>query len=99
MGAHSVDNRCRRLGSPGSPGSPPLPITVRWFRTAAWSVTSSCRLHAAGRSAEALRHADEALRLGTPRASFRWRRSEIRRSLGDVAGADQDLQATTAESP
>lgn len=53
------------------------------------------QLHAAGRSAEALRYADEALRLSTPRASFRWHRSEIRRSLGDVAGADQDLQATT----
>jgi len=52
------------------------------------------QLHAAGRSAEAIRYADEALRLGTPRASFRWHRSEIRRSLGDVTGADQDLRAT-----
>ncbi len=56
-------------------------------------------LQSAGRSAEALRYADEALRLGTPRASFRWHRAEIRRALGDTVGADEDLQAVTALNP
>lgn len=57
------------------------------------------QLHAAHRDTEAARYADEALRLGTPRASFHWHRAEIRRALGDTAGADLDVQAATSLNP
>lgn len=57
------------------------------------------QLHAAGRDPEAIRYADEALRLGTPRASFHWHRAEIRRALGQSAGADDEVRATAALNP
>ena len=50
------------------------------------------QLHANGRDAEALAHADEALRLGTGRALFHFHRAEIEKALGRLEAARADLQ-------
>ncbi len=57
------------------------------------------QLFANGKPEEARRYADEALRLGTPRASFHWHRAQIRRAVGDHAGADDDVRATARLNP
>ncbi len=57
------------------------------------------QLFANGKPAEAVRYADEALRFGTPRASFHWHRAEIRRAAGDHAGADDDIRAVARLNP
>ncbi|MFD7541558.1 tetratricopeptide repeat protein [Streptomyces sp. NPDC059819] len=50
-------------------------------------------LHRAGRDAEALGQADQALALGTRSALFHYHRAVIHYALGDTAAARDDLQA------
>lgn len=57
------------------------------------------QLHAAGRDAEALTYADEALRLGTRSALFHYHRSIIQSELGNEAAARADLEAAVAINP
>lgn len=57
------------------------------------------QLMANGKPKEAVRYADEALRLNTPRASFHWHRAEIRRAVGDQAGAEEDIRAVAQLNP
>lgn len=56
-------------------------------------------LHAAGRDAEALPYADQALKLGTRNAMLLYHRGAIRAALGDQAGASADLSAALALNP
>ncbi len=56
-------------------------------------------LHAAGRDAEALVYADEALRLGTRSALFHYHRSVIQSELGNEAAARADLEEAVAINP
>jgi tetratricopeptide (TPR) repeat protein len=56
-------------------------------------------LHKAGRPAEALPYADQALKLGTRNATLLYHRGAIRVALGDKAGAAADLQAALALNP
>ncbi|MFD6919401.1 hypothetical protein ACFV99_04165 [Streptomyces sp. NPDC059944] len=56
-------------------------------------------LHRAGRDAEALRQADQALALGTRSALFRYHRAAIRHNLGDDAAARSDLEAALRTEP
>lgn len=57
------------------------------------------QLHAAGRDAEALVYADEALRLGTRNALFYYHRSVIQSELGNEAAARADLEEAMATNP
>ena len=52
-----------------------------------------------GKPQDAIRYADEALRLNTPRASFHWHRAEIRRAIGNQVGADDDIRAVARLNP
>jgi tetratricopeptide (TPR) repeat protein len=56
-------------------------------------------LHVAGRDAEALPYADQALKLGTRNAMLSYHRGAIRAALGDRAGASADLSAALALNP
>ncbi|MEW2036318.1 hypothetical protein AB0885_04160 [Streptomyces sp. NPDC005534] len=56
-------------------------------------------LHRAGRDAEALRQADQALALGTRSALFRYHRAAIRHTLGDDTAARSDLEAALRTEP
>jgi tetratricopeptide (TPR) repeat protein len=56
-------------------------------------------LHAAGRDAEALTYADEALRLGTRSALFYYHRSVIQSELGNEEAARTDLEEAVAINP
>jgi regulator of sirC expression with transglutaminase-like and TPR domain len=56
-------------------------------------------LHVAGRDAEALPYADQALKLGTRNAGLLYHRGAIRAALGDKAGAAADLSAALAQNP
>ena len=56
-------------------------------------------LYAAGRSSEALKYANEALRLGTRSADFHYHRGMIRAALGDKAGAKADLTEALRLNP
>jgi tetratricopeptide (TPR) repeat protein len=55
-------------------------------------------LHAAGRDAEALSYADQAVALGTRDATLLYHRGAIRAALGDRAGATADLSAALAQN-
>lgn len=55
-------------------------------------------LHRAGRSAEASAYADEALRLGTPYAQFRYHAGMIALALGDPTGGRQNLERALASA-
>ncbi len=57
------------------------------------------QLHAAGRDAEALTYADEALHLGTRSALFYYHRSVIQSELGNEAAARADLEEAVAINP
>jgi tetratricopeptide (TPR) repeat protein len=61
--------------------------------------TMAWALHAAGRDAEALSYADQALKLGTRNASLLYHRGAIRAAVGDRAGASTDLSAALALNP
>ncbi|HVE99282.1 MAG TPA: tetratricopeptide repeat protein [Mycobacteriales bacterium] len=56
-------------------------------------------LHANGRHAEAMRHADSALRIGTRSALLRFHRGMIAKSLGDRDKARADLTAALEINP
>ncbi|MFI5758578.1 hypothetical protein [Streptomyces sp. NPDC051569] len=56
-------------------------------------------LHRAGRDAEALRHADRALALGTRSALFHYHRAVIEGALGDRVAARRDLVRALAVDP
>jgi tetratricopeptide (TPR) repeat protein len=56
-------------------------------------------LHVAGRDAEALPYAEQALKLGTRNAGLLYHRGAIRAALGDKAGAAADLSAALAVNP
>ena len=57
------------------------------------------QLHVNGRDAEALTHADEALRLGTRSALFHFHRGMMELSLGHTDAARADLQQALAINP
>src|SRR4029078_7935464 len=57
------------------------------------------QLHVNGRDAEALTHADEALRLGTRSALFHFHRGMIETALGRTDAARADLQQALAINP
>ncbi|TML60968.1 MAG: hypothetical protein E6G17_09900 [Actinobacteria bacterium] len=57
------------------------------------------QLHVNGRDAEAIGHADEALRLGTRSALFHFHRAMIERSLGRADAARTDLDQALAINP
>jgi Flp pilus assembly protein TadD len=57
------------------------------------------QLHANGRDAEAITHADEALRLGTRSALFHFHRGMIELSLGRLDAARADLRQALAINP
>jgi Flp pilus assembly protein TadD len=56
-------------------------------------------LHAAGRDAEALRHAVRAQRIGTRSALFGYHLGAIEAALGRTADARRDLAAALATNP
>jgi tetratricopeptide (TPR) repeat protein len=56
-------------------------------------------LHAAGRYAEALPYADQALKLGTRNALLHYHRGVIRAAVDDRAGAKADLTTALAINP
>jgi Flp pilus assembly protein TadD len=59
----------------------------------------SWALHANGKNAEALKHADEALKLGTRNASLYFHRGMIRAALGQTAAAKADLTEALKINP
>ena len=67
--------------------------TVHTADALAWA------LHRAGRTAEARRHLDEALRLGTLRPSFRYHAGVIAAATGDVTTARRELRLALALDP
>ncbi|GAB1692544.1 tetratricopeptide repeat protein [Krasilnikovia sp. M28-CT-15] len=56
-------------------------------------------LHASGRSADAVRYADEAVRLGTRSALLRYHRGMVLAAAGQVAAARADLEAALRMNP
>ncbi|MGW7053522.1 tetratricopeptide repeat protein [Streptomyces sp. NPDC054887] len=56
-------------------------------------------LHKAGRHAQALEHANQALALGTHSALFHYHRAKIHQALGDTSAAHRDLKRALAIDP
>jgi tetratricopeptide (TPR) repeat protein len=85
----------------GSPRAALAAASAEWRRRRGVFVEDAYAwaLHVAGRDAEALPHADAALRLGTRSASLHFHRGAIYLALGRKVAARADLRAALALNP